>query len=746
MHRAVSGWMFWMMAALVLAVPMAAATAQDRPRIGLVLGGGGARGLAHIGVLQVLAENHIPVDCIVGTSIGALVGGSYAAGQTAQNMSTLSGKTNWDALFSSGLPRQQMSYRQKQDDNMHLAPIDVGVRDDGSLALPKSAIETQKIATLLRDLTYGGTVKSFDDLSVPFRAIATDLETGEMVVMSDGDLVTAMRASMAVPGVFPPVARSQHLLVDGGLSRNLGVDVARKMCADVIIAVDVASPPLKRDGINTIFDVANQYTRLMIVQNQRPQIASLKPDDVLITPALGTLESTDFNKASDFIIAGEKAARQQLVQLQRYELSPAEYDKWEVARESKRLQPKPIDSIEVARTTRVNPDVLSRNVDVELGKDLDSGDFHDQLSHLYSRGDFSQLDYELLDDGAGQKLRLIPVEKDWGPNYLNFGIALGTDFENASPYALLARYRRTWLNSLGGEASVILRAGDTMALGGEFYQPLQIDGYAFVAPNFTVQSSPLALYDGNTQVGQFRLYKQQGGIDLGSTFSRYGEARIGFMAEHAHASPVVGGILASDANGQPGIIALPEIYQHDYGMRASLNYDQLDNADFPSSGTALQLSAYQAWGGGANTASYGRLSLLGKQAFSLGETNGYVMVKAQTTSHATDAIVDTAWMGGFLNLSSYPYQALLGDKFLYSRVTLYRPLPFLNTESRSTMLGLAAEAGKMDESTFDQSASKWHYSGVGFIAIESFLGPLYLGAAYGDNRQWRYYLTLGNPF
>ncbi|WP_188696486.1 patatin-like phospholipase family protein [Silvimonas amylolytica] len=740
----------WLAAGLFAAMP---ALAQDapaasdgsapahRPRIGLVLGGGGARGLAHIGVLKVLAENHIPVDCVVGTSIGALVGGSYAAGQTADTMIDRSGQTDWNTLFQSGLPRQQMSYRQKQDDNMHLAPIDLGVKDDGSLALPKSAIDTQKIETLLRDLTYGGTARSFDDLTVPFRAIATDLETGEMVVMGDGDLVTAMRASMAVPGVFPPVARSEHLLVDGGLSRNLAVDVARKMCADVVIAVDVASPPLKRDGINTIFDVAAQYTRLMIVQNQRPQIASLKQDDVLITPSLGNLESTDFAKAKDFILAGEKATRQQLVNLQRYALPEAQYDKWEQAREDRRLQPKPIDSIQVERMNRVNPDVLSRNVDVELGKNLDSGDFHDQLSRLYARGDFSQLDYELLDDGAGQKLRLIPVEKDWGPNYLNFGIALGTDFENASPYALLARYRRTWLNALGAEASVSLRAGDTMALAGEFYQPLQIDGYAFIAPNFSIQSSPLAVYEGNTEIGQFRLYKQQAGVDLGSGFSRYGEARIGIMAEHAHASGVVGGIWTGD-----GIVPLPDLYQSDYGLRASFSFDQLDNADFPTSGTQVHISAYQAVSGASESSSYGRAIINARQAFSLDETSGYVLVKAQATRNGDDAFIDTGWLGGFLNLSSYPYQGLIGDKFIYGRLELYRPLPFLNTESKRTMIGLAAESGKMYTSALDVGDERWHYSGVGFIAVDSFLGPLYLGAAYGDNRQWRYYLTLGNPF
>ncbi|GAB7128411.1 patatin-like phospholipase PlpD [Silvimonas sp. JCM 19000] len=712
--------------------------ARKRPRIGLVLGGGGARGLAHIGVLKVLEDNHIPVDCIVGTSIGALVGGGYAAGQTAASMSDKADVTDWDQLFTSGLPRQQMSYRAKQDDNLHLAPIDVGVRDDLSLALPKSAMDTQKIEIVLRDLTYAGTAPNFDQLAVPFRALATDLETGEMVVMGDGDLVTAMRASMAVPGVFPPVPRSDKLLVDGGLSRNLGVDVARKMCADVVIAVDVAMPPLKRDGIQTIFNVAEQYTRLMIVQNERPQIDSLKSADVLITPPLGNIESVAFNRARDLMVIGEKGARLQLAKLQRYALPEDEYNAWEAARQARRLHPKPIENIEVAKMSRVNPDVLSRNVQVATGKRFEGDNFNQQLQRLYARGDFSQLDYELIDDGAGQKLRLVPVEKDWGPNYLNFGLALGTDFDDSSPYAFLMRYRRTWMNSLGGEMDVSLRAGDTMALSGEFYQPLQIDGYAFVAPNASVQSSPLAVYEDGKQVSQYRYRRETAGIDLGSGFSRYGEARIGLQTEYFHLTRQIG-------ENSFGDNAIQDIRQHDWGVQASLSYDQLDHADFPSSGTQLRASVYQAISGDQNGDSYGRAELTGKQAFSMGHLSGYAMFKARLAHNVNNSSADVSWMGGFMNMSSYAYQSLLGEHSLYGRVTLYQPMPFLQADNKSTWLGFAAEAGKVSD-VHDQSETGWHYSGVAYIGVDTFLGPLYLGAAYGDNRQMRYYLTLGNPF
>ncbi|MGL4995329.1 MAG: patatin-like phospholipase family protein, partial [Deefgea sp.] len=224
----------------------------ERPRVGLVLGGGGARGFAHVGVLKVMEENRIPVDCVIGTSIGSLVGAAYAVGRTPAEMEERILKADWNDLLSTSLPRQKNTFRQKQD-SRHSLLIELGLSDSGEIKLPDSAISTQKIGFFLRELTFAGTVANFDQLAIPYRAIATDFETGEMVVQKDGDLVTAMRASMSVPGVFPVVEAKGRYLVDGGLVRNLPVDVARETCADVVIAIDVGSAPLKSNEIKNIF-------------------------------------------------------------------------------------------------------------------------------------------------------------------------------------------------------------------------------------------------------------------------------------------------------------------------------------------------------------------------------------------------------------------------------------------------------------------------------------------------------------
>ena len=384
----------------------------ERPRIGLVLGGGGARGFAHVGVLKVLEDNHIPIDCVIGTSIGSLVGGAYAAGRSPAEMEQRITKANWNDLLSSSLPRQNNTFRKKQDDSRSLLQLEVGLGDDGSLKLPSSAISTQKIEFFLRELTYAGTVSSFDQLAIPYRAIATDFETGEMVVQTSGDLVTAMRASMAVPGIFPAVPVKGRALVDGGLVRNLPVDVARETCADIVIAVDVASAPLRKMQISDIFAIADQYTRLMMIQNVKPQLESLTTKDVLITPDFGKLTSADFKSGDEFIAIGEIAALSILPKLKQLSISPDDYKTWQDAKNTRKLQPGRINAVRVELGSVVNPEVLTGALNIQTGKILDITGFHERLIEVYARGDHSQLDYELLHTNDGETVSLLPTEKN----------------------------------------------------------------------------------------------------------------------------------------------------------------------------------------------------------------------------------------------------------------------------------------------------------------------------------------------
>ncbi|QLY24715.1 patatin-like phospholipase family protein [Bdellovibrio sp. KM01] len=700
-----------------------------RPKIGLVLGGGGARGIAHVGIIKVLEENRIPVDCIAGTSIGSLVGASYAVGATPEEMRKQISEANWGNMFLAKAPRQAYPFRRKQDDKLSMLGVEVGLADGGQLKLPLAAISTQEIEYFLRNLTYGGTVANFDSLPIPYRAIATDLATGEMVIMKDGDLVTALRASMAVPGIFPSVPSKGHILADGGLVRNLPVDVVRNMCADVVIAIDVGAAPLSQGEITGIFSVMDQYTRLMMIQNVRPQVAGLKDKDVFIAPQFDSLGSMDFEHSDKLIEVGRVAAMKALPSLRRYSVSEKEYSAWATNRISKKLKPKPIQKVTVADSGWVNAATLKDELKVPTGVNLNIDKFHDQLTQLYATGDFSQLDYELFDSGAGQDLLVLPVQKNWGPNYLNFGLSLGTDFESSYPWNLSAMYRRTWVNSLGAEWKSILQMGNSSMFYTEFYQPTTAGGNGFVAPYFRYYRIPLALWQEGDEVAKYKYSKISFGADVG-VGSEIGEFRFGPAFNEYSASRNIGSSI------------LPNSRTNDYGLRFNFFYDQLDNYFFPSTGAYLDLYGYYSIGASEDIDNYGLYGLNFRGAMTAGKGVFQFTLKGQTSTGDNGVLADVSWLGGFLNLSSYRYQELIGDQFAYGSVQYYRRMPFLS----GSYWGAALETGRVFNYFDKKIADEWHMSGTGYLAYDSILGPMYLAAAYGDNKTWSCYFMLGKQF
>ncbi|HTK99549.1 MAG TPA: patatin-like phospholipase family protein, partial [Pseudomonadales bacterium] len=241
----------------------ARAPASDRPKIGLVLGGGGARGAAHIGVIKLLQELHVPVDYVAGTSMGSLVGGFYATGMTAEQLDATVRAIDFDTLFKDATARRDEPYLRKLDDNLALFGPKVGIGPKSQL-LAMGAISGQKISFLFQTLTSQRVqVDDFDNLPIPYRAMATDIVTGDAVVIDKGNLAVAMRASMSVPGAFDPVQIGPYLLVDGGLADNVPIDVVRKMGADIVIAVDVGTPLEPRENLTSLVSITAQLSGLL---------------------------------------------------------------------------------------------------------------------------------------------------------------------------------------------------------------------------------------------------------------------------------------------------------------------------------------------------------------------------------------------------------------------------------------------------------------------------------------------------
>ncbi len=349
----------------------AATTAPPQPRIGLALSGGGARGLAHVGVLKVLEEMRIPMACVTGTSMGAIVGGTFAAGRTPEEMEKIVVAANWNDIFRDAPPRKEIAVRRKFDDYKTLFKPEFGVKD-GGLLLPKGVIAGVSIESFFRELaTPAFGIGDFNKLPIPFRAMATDIETGDSVVLDHGSLSQAMRASMSVPGAIAPVEIDGRLLVDGGIANNLPIDEARRLCGEVIIAVNISTPPLKRDEITSALSVTAQLINFLGKQTVDQQIKSLGSNDVLIAPDLGDISAGSFEHSKDAIKAGEEATRAMADKLRRYSLPPEQYAalRTKQVAESKALGS--VDEIRVEGVKRTNPAVAEALVESKAGRAAD---------------------------------------------------------------------------------------------------------------------------------------------------------------------------------------------------------------------------------------------------------------------------------------------------------------------------------------------------------------------------------------
>lgn len=456
----------------------------ERPRIGLVLSGGGARGAAHVGVLKVLDELHIPIDAIAGTSMGAVVGGLYASGLSVKEIESAMTSLNWQDAFRDRPPRTDLTFRRKLEDQNFLVKFPLGLRA-GRFQLPKGFIQGQKLNQTLRRLTLPvAQVASFDELPIPFRAVATDLETGDAVIMSDGDLTTAMRASLSAPGLFIPVERNGRLLVDGGLSENFPVEVARAMNVDVLIAVDVGATLQPRNRLDSVPAISNQMLAILIRKDSQRQRALLTDRDIVIDPPLKEASSYDFAIVKRAIDAGEKAARGASGRLAALSVDSQTYERFVQQRGSARREPPRIDFVRVEPGSKRYAAPLENLFKDTLGKPLDVDSLGRRVTGYYGRGNLEALDYQLVRNAEGQQgLSVTARRNSWGPNYVRFGLNLQDDLAGNSNYNAAARFVISEIARPGGEWVWDLQVGESSRIATEFYMPLSQSSPYFLLPH-----------------------------------------------------------------------------------------------------------------------------------------------------------------------------------------------------------------------------------------------------------------------
>ncbi len=726
-------------AAASAAQPVPAVPPKARPRIGLVLSGGGARGAAHIGVLEVLEELRVPIDLITGTSMGSIVGGSYASGQTVDNMARDVQQIKTETLARDQPPRAEISVHLKQEDWLDFIGPQFGYRD-GSLLLPKGAITGVALEAVLRELALAKGDWNFDKLPIPFRAIATDVVSGQMTVLKSGDLATAMRASMSVPGAIAPVTIDGKMLVDGGLTRNLPVDVARAMGADVVIAVNLGTPLLPRDQIASAFSVALQMLNILTEQNVQASLASLKPSDVLILPELGDFSAGDFDNMPSTIPIGEAAARKVAEQLRRYSLPPEQYAEHRARQVRVAVaDTRPVDEIRVEGLERVNEQVVVQRMETTAGAPLDVATLDLDMRRIYGRGDFEHVGYQLIDEPGHRILAVQAVEKSWGPTYVRFGLGLSSDFRGDNAFNLLASIRRTWLNRLGGEWRADVQVGNDGMFFTEFYQPVVPSQYFFIAPRLTWLRGPADIYggpDGDNLTARYNVDIATAGVDLGTLFTKYGELRVGLFGGRADADLQVG----SPVLAKYGI-------KRDVGaLRTRLFIDQLDSVSFPRSGYHLDAQVLASSTQLGASDSYNRWNLLFTAARSFGaHTFNVALAGGGAVGGNPLPGYDYLSYGGFMRMTGYRDGQLRNDAMSYGRLTYMHRLlqvPLLE----GVYGGGSLEVGRFGSPLVPTGIQGNLASGSLFLAADTPLGPAYL--AYG--RTWdgnsNVYFFLGRPW
>jgi NTE family protein len=718
------------------AAPGAAAdAAARRPRVGLVLGGGGARGVSEVGVLQALESLHVPVDVVVGASMGAIVGGAYSIGIPPDEMERRLQGVVWDEVVSDRVPRAQRSVLSKEQERDNIRGVELGYRDS-RVRLPKGAVAGHQFELFLSSLLGSAPLlRSFDDLPIPYRAVATDIETGEMVILSQGDLISAIRASMAVPGVFAPVEIDGRLLVDGGLTRNLPVDIARSLGAERLIVVDVGSPLLKRDEIGSVIGVSQQMLNILGRQNVTASLREIGAQDVLIRIALGSFSVADFEHSPGTIAAGRSSALAQSAALQPLRLSDRDWQDHLARRAARRSEREDqrILKIDTSQLTHVSPRSVQALMDNQDGKPVDPTRLDQDLGRLYATDDFQQIRARIVDLSDGQTALVVqPIEKEWGPNYVNLDLDLSTDLQGNSRFSARAATRSTWLNRAGLEWRNGFSLGAINEWSSELYQPLDFSRDLFIAPRLDFRQERNDLYQDDTPVTTYRLNRRLFGVDLGARFGTSALARLGVEAGTSTATPAL------------AQFGFPSLSQRAGAYHLRVDVDTLDRWAFPSEGHFVQLDFKSSRSAlGANT-SYDRGQLQVEQALHLGDQNFRLGASGGSGFHTTLPIQDLFALGGFQQLSGYQSGQFLGQRYLLGRLITYRSLGDPAAYTSRLFFGASLEAGNVYQRFNGSNVPGLRRSASIFLGADTGIGPLYLGMGFAGNSRSAY-LFLGRP-
>ncbi|MDD9176990.1 serine protease [Aliivibrio finisterrensis] len=729
---------------------------ETRPKIGLVLAGGGAKGAAHIGVLKALEEMKIPIDYITGTSMGAYIGGLYASGLSADEIEIFIDTIDWNSGFVDKVERSERQIRDKEYEDRYQIGTDIGFSFT-ELKAPKGFVQGQNMAKILR--TTSGNVpylESFDDLPIPFRAVATDIEKLEPVILDHGNLAEAMMASMSVPGALPPVEYEGRLLVDGGSVNNMPVDIAREMGADIIIAVDIGSDYLEAKDISSYLSVMGQLTNYIVKNSTLQQEKLLGEKDILLSPHVGKMETAEFDRMPFAYDKGYDIAYEKHKVLDKLVISEKAYqaysdNKYKKTEQLIRGNSLPINKLQLENKSLYTEKMLLDRLNIKEGQTYTADELEAHIRDLYVIDRFERVDYYYKETSEGTHDLVVEVkEKSWGPNYLDFRFALEDDFDNQSKYSLGMSINFTDIELTGfrdnrSELRVNFELGTDKLISAELYTPFLINQLLFTSfkSTYSVEQKKFSLSGNELSSIDNDFPLEYSDLVLEAAFGLQGRLWSDFR---------IGGRYTKGDVAFSSISSIDASYTRE-GVFAQYRLDTLDNYTFPTKGFYVRseylyshdnvddsvididgtkdsvieftVNTRAAW-------TYSRHTFVGNFEYGVVENK------------KGDLQLEPKSLGGFLRLSGTPKDSLTGQNLVFtSLVYRYRLMDNdFGLFQSPIYLGASVENGGLwNEEHF--SDAPIYTAGSIFAGIDSPIGPIIFAYGRTEQNHESVYLSIG---
>jgi NTE family protein len=703
-----------------------------RPKLGIVLEGGGALGLAHIGVLQWMEEHRIPVSYVAGTSMGGLVGGIYSTGRSPAEVREITNGIHWDDVLRGQTPFDDLSFRRKQDAHEVPNSLEFGLRK--GLQFPGGFNTGQQVSLILDRVALPySELKSFNDLPIPFACVATDLVSGRPHVFRSGPLALALRSTMSLPGIFSPVRTGDHIYADGGLLNNIPIDVAKEMGADIVIGIHLETAPISPTAPLSSFAVLGQSISVMIAANE---LLSMEKADLLVTVPLQKYNALDYGAADAIIKAGYDAAASKEKVLSAFSVSEAEWQQYLADRTARRKTTPVPEFVQVAGTGPELADSIEKKLSVDTGKPVDSAKMDKQMMMLQGQGRFANVGYSMVEKDGKQGLQIQTEQKPYAPPVVRPILLIdGSDYNNVL-FSIGARVTFLDFGSYRSELRSDVILGSQYLVDSEYYHPFTPTSNWFVAPRATGNSQQDYVYTGDTLTATYRTRQALGGLDVGYGFGTTGELRFGYEGGYEKLSPQIG-----------NSAVLPTVSGGTGDVRLQYQLNTLDNPVIPRSGESILMYTK---GYNANPAAPGAfpLSEIQSQSFlRLNEPSSVFFGASGGSSYGYKAGIPAFSLGGSQRLVAWNTNELYTNQYFLGQLGYIRELlklpPLLG--SNVELIGLA-EVGKTYKLALGPSPPNLPIDGAAGIIVNTIFGPVELAGAIGDYGRARFFFRIGRIF